>query len=111
MFERTRRDASHGCIRVGDPFALARFLLRDQVEWTEDRIRAAMDAAEPITVRLRAPVPVYLTYATALARPNGDVFFYPDIYGHDRTLDRLLQVGYPYPRKAVAPPPVPVASP
>lgn len=111
MFERTRRDASHGCIRLGDPFALARFLLRDQPEWTEERIRAAMDAAEPITVRFRAPVPVYLTYATVMARPNGDVFFYPDIYGHDRTLDRLLRVGYPYPRSAAAPPPMPVASP
>ncbi len=99
-FERTRRDASHGCIRLGDPFTLARFLLRDQPEWPDDRIRAAMNAGEPTTVRFRAPVPVYITYATAVARPTGDVFFYPDIYGHDRTLDRLLQKGYPYPRGA-----------
>ena len=96
MFERTRRDASHGCIRVGDPFALARFLLRDQPEWTVERIMAAMTAGEPTTVRFQSPVPVYITYASAVARPSGEVFFYPDIYGHDRTLDRLLQKGYPY---------------
>jgi murein L,D-transpeptidase YcbB/YkuD len=38
-------------------------------------------------------------YATAVARENGDMFFYPDIYGHDRKLDGLLRKGYPYPRR------------
>jgi len=98
MFERTRRDASHGCIRLSDPLGLARFLLRDQIDWTEARIRAAAGAGVPTTVRLRRRVPVLITYATAVARQNGDVFFYQDIYGHDRTLDRLLRKGYPYPR-------------
>lgn len=98
LFERTRRDASHGCIRLGDPFGLAQFLLRDQLDWTDDRIRAAMNAGEPTPVRFRAPVPIILTYATALAQLNGDVYFYPDIYGHDKTLDQLLRKGYPYPR-------------
>lgn len=111
-FERTRRDASHGCIRLGDPFGLARFLLRDQPEWTVEEILAAMRAGEPTTVRLRSPVPVYITYATAMARPTGDVFFYPDIYGHDRTLDAALQKGYPYSRPTVSvPTPAPVANP
>ncbi|HTS88061.1 MAG TPA: L,D-transpeptidase family protein [Gemmatimonadales bacterium] len=98
VFDRTRRDASHGCIRVGNPFGLAKFLLRDQPDWTDDRIRAAMHAGEPTTVRFRAPVPVYIIYGTVLATETGEVFFYPDIYGHDRTLDRLLRRGYPYPR-------------
>lgn len=98
LFERTRRDASHGCIRLSDPLGLARFLLRDQIDWTEARIRAAAAAGVPTTVRLRRRIPVVITYATAVARQNGDVFFYQDIYGHDRTLDRLLRKGYPYPR-------------
>jgi murein L,D-transpeptidase YcbB/YkuD len=111
-FERTRRDASHGCIRLGDPFGLATFLLRDQPEWTEDRIRTAMNAGEPTTVRLRAPVPVYITYATAVARTNGEVYFYNDLYRHDLTLDRLLRQGYPYPRPGSRPRiSVPVANP
>src|SRR5690606_33328381 len=65
LFERTRRDASHGCIRLGDPFALAKFLLRDQPEWTDEAIRAAMAAEEPTTVRFRERIPVHITYATA----------------------------------------------
>lgn len=111
MFERTRRDASHGCIRLGDPFALAKFLLRDQPEWTDARIRAAMNGGEPTTVHFTARVPVYIIYATALAVANGDVFFYPDIYGHDRTLDRLLRQGYPYSRSAPVGASQPVLSP
>lgn len=98
LFERTRRDASHGCIRLGDPLGLAKFLLRDQPEWTDERIRAAMNAGEPTPVRFRAPVPIIITYATALARLDGEVYFYPDIYGHDKTLDQLLRKGYPYRR-------------
>ncbi len=97
LFERTRRDASHGCIRVGDALALTKFLLRDQPDWTPEHIRTAMNAPEPTPVRLTAPVPVYITYATAVARGNGDVFFYSDIYHHDQTLDQLLRKGYPYP--------------
>ena len=112
LFDRTRRDASHGCIRLGDPFALAKFLLRDQPEWTDQHIRAAMNAGEPTTVRFRTPVPVFITYATALALENGNIYFYPDIYGHDKLLDRLLQHGYPYPHSAAqSAPPAPVASP
>ncbi|MEO8635555.1 MAG: L,D-transpeptidase family protein [Gemmatimonadales bacterium] len=99
MFERTRRDASHGCIRLGDPFALAKFVLHDQPDWTDERIRAAMTAEVAQRVDLTHPIPVFIIYSTAVARENGDLFFYPDIYGHDRTLDRLLRKGYPYPRR------------
>jgi L,D-transpeptidase YcbB len=98
LFERTRRDASHGCIRLGDPLGLTKFLLRDQPYWSDDRIHAAMNAGEPTPVRLLAPVPIIITYATALARLDGEVYFYPDIYGHDKTLDQLLKKGYPYRR-------------
>lgn len=111
LFERTRRDASHGCIRVSDPLGLTKLLLRDQPEWTDERIRAAMNADAPTPVRLRTPVPILITYATALARLDGEVFFYADIYGHDKTLDRLLKQGYPYPRSAPSSPASPASPP
>ena len=87
LFEHTRRDASHGCIRLSDPLGLARFLLRDRIS-TGPRPGSARRRAPvcPTTVRLRQRVPVMITYATAVARSNGDVFFYQDIYGHDRAL-------------------------
>lgn len=89
-----RRDASHGCIRVGEPFALAKFVLRDKPQWTDERIRAAMSGEKPTTVTLEAPIPVLIVYATSMAREDGRVFFYQDIYKHDQKLERLLKAGY-----------------
>lgn len=98
-FSRTRRDFSHGCIRVADPVALARHVLRDQPEWTEERIRASMDTAtKPLSVPLTRPIPVLIVYATAVATEGGELQFYPDIYKMDAALDALLRKGYPYPR-------------
>ncbi len=97
LFSRTRRDFSHGCIRLADPFGLAWFLLRDQPEWTAERIYAAMNGTEPVTVKLSRPIPVFIMYATVMALQSGEIRFYPDIYRHDEKLDRLLRRGYPYP--------------
>jgi L,D-transpeptidase YcbB len=92
LFERARRDFSHGCIRVEDPVALARFALAGAAEpWTDERIRAAMTApARPSVVALARPLPVLIAYGTALVK-GGRVHFFEDLYGHDRTLDAALR--------------------
>lgn len=98
LFAQTRRDFSHGCIRLSDPVALAAHVLRDQPEWTIERIRAATEGEDNLRVNLTRPVPVCIVYATAITRENGEVHFYSDVYGLDGELDRLLRKGYPYPR-------------
>ena len=45
-------------------------------------------------VPLAKPVPVYFVYATAMAARDG-LRFFPDVYGHDADLDRLLRDGSP----------------
>jgi murein L,D-transpeptidase YcbB/YkuD len=90
LFERARRDFSHGCIRLEDPVALARFVLAGMPGWTEARIRQAMSAGESSTLRLTDPVRVVITYGTAIVR-DGRTYFYDDIYGHDRLLDAALR--------------------
>lgn len=90
LFERTRRDFSHGCIRVADPVALARFVLASQSEWTEATIREAMTAGETRFVKLVEPVPVLIYYVTTIVETDGRVLFLPDVYGHDRTLADTL---------------------
>ncbi len=82
-FQASRRDASHGCIRVADPEGLARFLLRDQARWTDSAVANAMQARRPEHVTLTRPVPVHLIYATAVARPDGTVAFFDDRYHLD----------------------------
>jgi murein L,D-transpeptidase YcbB/YkuD len=91
LFARTRRDFSHGCIRVEDPVKLAEFVLALQPEWTSDRIRAAMTAGDTQFVALAAPVPVLIYYLTAMVDPaDGRLLFLSDPYGHDATLTRAL---------------------
>jgi murein L,D-transpeptidase YcbB/YkuD len=98
LFAKARRDFSHGCIRLSDPVALAAHVLRDQPEWTVERIQAAMDGDDNMRVNLTRPVPVCIVYSTAITRENGEVYFYSDIYGLDKKLDQLLRQGYPYPK-------------
>ena len=98
LFENVRRDYSHGCIRLQSPLDLARFVLQDQPEWSTERMAQAMQGDRPTTVNLARRIPVLILYATAVATGAGPVFFYDDIYRHDRDLDRLLRRGFPYPR-------------
>jgi murein L,D-transpeptidase YcbB/YkuD len=99
LFSRARRDFSHGCIRLEDPARLAEWVLRDQPEWTRQRIDAAMQGSRPTRVNLKEPLTVILFYDTVHVNSEGVVFFVDDIYGHDRQLDAALRQGYPYPTR------------
>lgn len=93
LFDRERRDFSHGCIRVEQPVALASFVLHGQAgpeRWTDDRIRAAMAQGRSTTLRLDAPVPVLIAYGTSLVKA-GRIHFFDDLYGQDRVLDAALR--------------------
>jgi len=104
LFAFWRRDISHGCVRVSDPVALAAHVLRNQPDWTPERIRQAMDGTEDdLRVDLAQPVPVFVQYVTAAVSENGDAHFYADIYHLDEKLDGLLKKGYPYPKKPPSP--------
>ena len=89
LFERNTRAFSHGCIRLSQPFELAKYLLKDDSKWTDAAIRAAMNAGSEKWVKLKEPVPVSISYYTAWVDPSGDVHFRDDIYGHDRTVVKL----------------------
>lgn len=97
LFSRTRRDFSHGCIRLETPAALAEWVLREHAGWTRARIDDAMQGARPTRVDLKEPVTVVLFYDTVHVDSENVVHFAEDIYGHDRTLDAALAHGYPYP--------------
>jgi len=86
LFERTRRDFSHGCIRVRDPAALAAFVLQGRPEWTAEAIDAAMTSGRNRTVALERAIPVVVFYTTAVVDSTGRAVFLPDVYGHDRRL-------------------------
>lgn len=98
LFSRSRRDFSHGCIRVEEPAELAAWALRNNAGWTLDRVQQAMqNGSDNVTVSLTKRVPVFIVYGTAIAYENDEVRFFDDIYGHDAKLAEALAKGYPYP--------------
>ena len=97
LFEKSRRDFSHGCIRVQDPTRLAVWVLADKPEWTRERVVAAMNGGQSVQVNLDKPIPVLIVYGTAVVLENGEARFFDDIYGYDTELEQVLAKGYPYP--------------
>lgn len=83
LFAQKNRAFSHGCIRVADAQKLAEYLLKNNQDWTPDKIRGAMNSGKEQTVALKERVPVSISYLTAWVDKNGQVNFRNDIYGHD----------------------------
>jgi murein L,D-transpeptidase YcbB/YkuD len=98
LFSQSRRDFSHGCIRVEKPAELAAWVLRDKPEWSLERVRAAMQTGKDnVQVNVTNPVPVLIIYGTAVVDQQNEVHFFDDIYGYDADLEKVLARGYPYP--------------
>lgn len=97
LFSKSRRDFSHGCVRLERPADMAAWVLRDNSGWNIERIRAAMNGEKTQQVNLAHPIPVLIVYGTAVVQEDGLVHFYDDIYGHDVALEKVLEKGYPYP--------------
>jgi murein L,D-transpeptidase YcbB/YkuD len=86
LFEKDRRAYSHGCIRLKEPEKLANYVLRNQPEWTPDKIEEAMNSGEQKFVKVKNPIPVVITYYTAWVDEKGLLNLREDIYGHDTNL-------------------------
>jgi murein L,D-transpeptidase YcbB/YkuD len=86
LFKQRYRAFSAGCVRVQDVMKLAAWLLRYQPDYGDTAdvaVQQILDAREPVDIELTQPVPVYFTYITAWAEPNGKIEFRPDVYGRD----------------------------
>jgi L,D-transpeptidase YcbB len=82
LFDRLTRNFSHGCVRVERAAELASYLLKDQPEWTAEKIEEAMHAEVEKHVALKSPLPVHIVYWTAWVDLNGVLQIRPDVYGY-----------------------------
>jgi len=94
LFGKTRRDFSHGCIRVVDPAAMAEWVLRNNPGWTRERVDEALKAQKEQQVNLTRTIPVLILYSTAVAEEDGQIYFFHDLYGHDKELAKLREKDY-----------------
>ena len=75
LFEKSVRYFSGGCVRLEDAWRLSRWLFHRELTWE------GHGTEEP--VMLDQPVPVYITYMTAV--PDGQsIAYYDDAYGRDK---------------------------
>jgi murein L,D-transpeptidase YcbB/YkuD len=94
LFSRSRRDFSHGCIRVEDPKSLALWVMRNNPGWTKAKIDNAFAAGKEQQVNLARTIPVLVLYTSAVVEEDGQVYFLEDIYGHDKSLAKLEAEAY-----------------
>jgi murein L,D-transpeptidase YcbB/YkuD len=90
FFAKERRDLSHGCVRVGNPMALALFALSGNGDWDEVRIKDNIASSTDKHLPLKNDIPVLLIYLTANVDTEGKVVFLQDIYQRDSKLAAAL---------------------
>lgn len=111
-FQRASRAMSHGCVRVAEPFELARFVLDNPDEWLFDRIRIAMGLSAETEqgiewlnahpdqetrnkiisyVPVSPRVPLYIIYYTLWPDENGVLQTWSDVYGYDKVMWNQLK--------------------
>jgi len=89
LFSRSRRDFSHGCVRVENPDQLAQFVLKNQL--SKEEIDDAFQAQKNRRVTLKKSIPVMFFYTTAFVDHNEHLSFYEDIYAYDDVLKEKLK--------------------
>jgi murein L,D-transpeptidase YcbB/YkuD len=90
LFGETSRAFSHGCIRIAEPAKFASFVLKDNPEWTDEKINRNMHAGKERYITLNKKIPVFLAYFTAFADRGGHLNFRKDIYNLDKRLGEML---------------------
>ena len=83
LFKKPVRDFSSGCIRVERPIELADYLLKDDPEWDESKLREAIQTGVTRIIPLKHPINVHVLYWTAWMDSEGRIHFRQDIYGRD----------------------------
>lgn len=77
------RFISSGCVRVQNVREYITWLLKDTPGWGREQVEQAIESGKRVDATLSSPVPVYWTYITAWATPDGLVQFRDDIYKRD----------------------------
>ena len=84
LFQNDVRAYSHGCIRLHQPYELAKEMLRcDQNKFPADSLESIIGRGIMRTIELNQPFEVYVEYFTATADSSGMIRFHPDVYLRD----------------------------
>lgn len=90
LFDRTKRDFSHGCIRVENPKKLALHLLQNEIIWNEKKLNTILETNRETGIEINPTIPVYITYFTAWVDSKGNLNFRNDVYNLDDELAKEI---------------------
>lgn len=81
LFQRSRRDFSHGCIRVEKADVLAEILLKDDANPAAEKAASYLSNERQVFIRLTDPVSIIIEYLPVGSNDGGQVIFFGDPYG------------------------------
>lgn len=86
LFNQSRRAFSSGCIRLEKPYDLAYYLMRNDPDWSEEKLAAYLDSGTTKYVKVSNPTKVIITYVTSWVDDTGNLQFRDDVYGWDNSV-------------------------
>jgi murein L,D-transpeptidase YcbB/YkuD len=90
LYQHTKRDLSHGCVRVSQAVSLAHYLVReDDIYVSPEDLDQYLGLRQRYTIDLRQPIALKLGYFTAEVEDDVTLF-YDDIYKKDSVMVQSL---------------------
>lgn len=90
--------------RVANPDELAAVLLAEDKGWAKGKVDKLIANGDSVAVKLGKPIPMHMTYFTAVAGEGGEVKTFADVYGRDGALASAISGGSGAPPVAQAVP-------
>jgi murein L,D-transpeptidase YcbB/YkuD len=101
LFDKPQRLISSGCMRLERPFDFANYLLKDNANYTPEKIKQIVDEAlanqesiTPTRIKVKKSLPVYTLFLTVDKSKDGILRFSDDFYGSDTRLKSVIQTSF-----------------
>jgi L,D-transpeptidase YcbB len=91
LFGAAPRAFSHGCMRTQNPIHLAEVLLAHDKGYSAGQVREMVEAGATNEIKLSTQIPVHVAYFTAEVDEQGQLRYFPDIYGLDSRIASALK--------------------
>lgn len=84
LFKRSVRCYSHGCVRLGRPQEMLRYIIEHYTATTPQEAKEKYDSLKTHFIALNRKLPVHTAYLTVYVEDDGSVHVFKDVYGYDR---------------------------
>ncbi len=84
LFKRSVRCYSHGCVRLGRPREMLRYIIEHYTATTPEEAQKMYDSLKTHFIAIKRKLPVHTAYLSVYVEDDGSVHLFKDIYGYDR---------------------------